>query len=292
MLRKSLILLMSLSLCWAIVACGSSTENYSSSPSTRVSSPSQSQVNQGEYPVQQAEYNDATGEYSLMLLNTPPGVAPVFRTTDLQMARLTEEQIKAGKSSFLNLDNNQAVLNLTEDFQIQYVHNVTENQVNPQTGQQEVVVVRQESSFWTPFAGAIAGQVVANALFTPQYYVPPVYQPGVGVMRGYGGYGNTYDTAVSRYQTRYQEPPASVKNRQVLRTTGNIRSGSSNQPNRTTTKTKTTTTNNNQNKSRSTGSGVGSSDLSPSNKSRKTTAPKKRNTGFGSSKPSRSRKRR
>ncbi|MGB3691489.1 MAG: hypothetical protein WA999_02095 [Spirulinaceae cyanobacterium] len=293
---------MSLSLSWATVACGSSTDNYSSTPSTNVSSRSQGQVKQGEYPVQQAEYNDATGEYSVMLLNTPAGVAPVFRTTDLQMARLTEEQIKAGKSSHLKVNNNQAVLNLTEDFKIQYVHNVTENQVNPQTGRQEVVVVRQESSFWTPFAGAIAGQVVANALFTPQYYVPPVYQPGVSVMRGYGGYGNTYDTAVNRYQTRYQEPPASVKNRQVLRTTGNVRSTSTptSQPNTTNTKTKTkttTTTNTNQNNSRSTGSGVGSSDLSPSNNSRKTTAPKKRNSGFGSSKPSgskpsRSRKRR
>ncbi len=292
MLRKSLILLMSLSLCWTAIACGSSTQNYSSSPNTNVASRSQNQASQGEYPVQQAEYNDATGEYSLMLLNTPASVPPVFRTTDLQMARLTEEQIKAGKSSYLSLENNQAVLKLTEDFKIEYVHNVTENQVNSQTGQQEVVVVRQESSFWTPFAGAIAGQVVANALFTPQYYVPPVYQPGVREMRGYGGYGSTYDTAVSSYQSRYNEPPASVKNRQVLRTTGNVRTTTTNRPNTGTTKTRTTTTTTNKNNSRSTGSGVGSSDLSPSNKSRKTTAPKKRNSGFGSSKPARSRKRR
>ena len=294
MLRKSLILLMSLSLCWATIACGSSTQNYSSSPNTNVASRSQNQVSQGEYPVQQAEYNDATGEYSLMLLNTPTGVPPVFRTTDLQMARLTEEQVEAGKSSYLSLDNNQAVLKLTEDFKIEYVHNVTENQVNPQTGRQEVVVVRQESSFWTPFAGAIAGQVVANALFTPQYYVPPVYQPGVREMRGYGGYGSTYDTAVSSYQNRYNEPPASVKNSQVLRTTGNVRTTTTNRPNTNTTKTKTTTTTTTtkQNNSRSTGSGVGSSDLSPSNKSRKPTTQKKRNSGFGSSKPARSRKRR
>jgi len=34
-------------------------------------------------------------EYSLMLLNTPAGTP--FRTTNLQMARLTDEEIKAGQ---------------------------------------------------------------------------------------------------------------------------------------------------------------------------------------------------
>jgi len=50
--------------------------------------------------------------------------------------------------------------------------------------------VRQEGgSFWAPFAGAAAGimgQAIGNALFRPQYYVPPVYQPGASVLRGFG----------------------------------------------------------------------------------------------------------
>ena len=48
------------------------------------------------------------------------------------MARLTDEEISAGKKSYLNVDNNQAVLHLTEDFKIEYVHNVTETVNNPQ----------------------------------------------------------------------------------------------------------------------------------------------------------------
>jgi len=42
-----------------------------------------------------------------------------------------------------------------EDFKIEYVHAVTETQTNPQTGQQEtVVVLRQEGgSFWAPLLG-------------------------------------------------------------------------------------------------------------------------------------------
>ncbi|MBD0337640.1 MAG: hypothetical protein ICV62_19300, partial [Cyanobacteria bacterium Co-bin13] len=111
---------------------------------------------------------------------------------------------------------------LTPDFRIEYVHNVTETQVNPQTGQQEVVIVRQEPSFWTPFAGALAGQVVGNLLFRPQYYMPPRYQSGV-VLVGYGGYGRNYTEAVSRYQSRYQAPPAEYRNRQ-FRASGRLRS--------------------------------------------------------------------
>ncbi len=90
---------------------------------------------------------------------------------------------------------------LTEDFKIEYVHTVTETQTNPQTGQTQTVVVRRESNFWTPFAGALAGQALGSLLFRPQYYVPPMYQPG-GVMTGYGGYGNTYTQASERYQSK------------------------------------------------------------------------------------------
>lgn len=262
-------------------ACGSSASNSSRSPNSNVAIAS-NQISSGEYPVQQAEYNDANGEYTLMLLNTPSGVPPAFRTTDLQMAQLTNDEIQAGKRSYVSVDGGQASLHIAEDFRIEYVHNVAETQTDPQTGQTQTVVVRRESSFWTPFAGAIAGQMVANMLFTPRYYVPPVYQSGV-MMTGYGGYGNSYSQAVQSYQSRYNAPPAAVKNRQTLRTTGNLRSPSTN----SSTQRKTPI-----NSNRSSGSGFGSSNLRTGNKSKPSY--QKRSTGFGSGRsrsPSRRRRR-
>ena len=103
----------------------------------------------------------------------------MFRSVNLPLARLTDEEISAGKSSELRVENGQPALYLTPDFRIEYVHNVTATQTDPQTGQEEVVIVRQEPSFWTPFAGALAGQAIGSLLFRPQYYMPPLYQPGV-----------------------------------------------------------------------------------------------------------------
>jgi uncharacterized membrane protein YgcG len=188
------------------------------------------------------------------------------------MARLTEEEIKAGKKTYLKVENGQPALYLTEDFKLEYVHNVTETKTNPQNGQKETVIVRQESNFWTPFAaslaGNVAGQAIGSMLFRPQYYVPPVYQPG-GVMTGYGGYGSSYDSAVSNYRSRYNEPPAAVRNRTTFRTTGNIRNSASERA----------TTNNNPT-GRASGSGFGGSNLRPSDNSSST----HRNSGssFGS----------
>ncbi len=279
---------MTLTFLWTATACGSPE------PETRANAPANPAANrnvntvrpapnnnlaQGQYPVQQATYDDAEGEYSLMLLNTPSGSPPVYRSRDLQMARLTNEEIAAGKKSYLNIENNKASLHLTEDFKIEYVHNVTETVNNPQTGQPQTVVVRQQSGFWAPFAGAIAGQAIGSLLFTPRYYMPPVYQPGI--MTGYGGYGNTYGQAVQQYQTRYQAPPAAVRNRQVLRTTGRLRSPSSNVPARRPAA---------PGANRSTGSGYGGSTL---RRSQNPTSPQRRSPSFGSGgasrQPSRSR---
>ena len=143
--------------------------------------------------------------------------------------------------------------------------------------QPQTVVVRRESNFWTPFAGALAGQALGSLLFRPQYYVPPMYQPG-GVMTGYGGYGNTFTQASQRYQSKYNAPPAAVKNRQTLRTSGNLNRSSSG----------STSTRNRQspNASKSSGSGFGSSRLDSSGKSRSNV---QRRSGFGSSRRSRSR---
>ena len=259
MLRKLAIVLISLAFCWTTVAC--SSPGVAQSPPKEnlniASAPTQLRV--GQYPVQQATYDDINGEYSLMLLNTPPGSSPVFRATDLQLASLTDEDISAGKKTYLQVDNGQAVMYLKEDFRIEYVHNVTETQTNPQTGQPQTVIVRQQSSFWTPFAGALAGQALGSLLFSPRYYVPPVYQSGV--MAGYGGYGSTYNQAVQQYQTRYQATPPAVKNSQSFRKTGRL--------SKSTTSNKSTTAGKAAKKTNlSTGSGFGSSNLRQSGKAR------------------------
>ena len=277
MMRKLLAIFLSITLCWTTVACSSPTAVQSSSPqnnNTSVIPPNQ--VNEGRYPVQQAEYDDADGTYTLMLLNTPAGKPPIYKTQNLQMARLTPEETEKGETTYLEVTGDEAAMHLTEDFKIEYVHTVTETQTNPQTGQPQTVVVRRESNFWTPFAGALAGQALGSLLFRPQYYFPPMYQPG-GVMTGYGGYGNTYTQASQRYQSKYNAPPPAVKNRQTLRTTGNINRS----PSRSTTGKKPSS-----NATKSSGSGFGSSRLESSGNSRSKV---KRRSGFGSSSGSRSR---
>lgn len=281
MLRKIIVLFMSLSLCWTTVGCGSSSTT-STQPQTTFSNNANipaapTSISDGKYPVQQATYDDSNGEYSLMLLNTPPGSPPVLRTSQLQMARI-DDQAASGEKTYLQVDNGQPVMYLTEDFKIEYVHNVTETQTNPQTGQQQTVVVRRESNFWTPFAGALAGQAIGSLLFRPQYYVPPVYQPG-SIMTGYGGYGSSYSQAVNRYQQRYNAPPVAVRNRSVLRSTGSIRNS-----NTTTTRLRRPAYNNSN---RATGSGVGSSTLRSSGRNSSTQL--RRPSSFGSSSRSRSR---
>ncbi|XZN92801.1 MAG: hypothetical protein ACM65M_08215 [Microcoleus sp.] len=274
MLRKLIVYFMALTLCVTTIGCGSPTptpEANQNVNTVRSAPPSNNNLSPSQYPLQQATYDDSEGEYSLMLLNTPPGTSSVYRSRDLQMARLTDEEISQGKKSYLNLEKDKASLHLTEDFKIEYVHNVTETVSNPQTGQPQTVVVRQQSGFWAPFAGALAGQAIGSLLFTPRYYVPPVYQPGV-ILTGYGGYGNTYREAVNQYQTRYQAPPAAVRNRQALRTTGRLRSPTSNAP--------ATRRPVPPNANRSTGSGYGGSTL---RRSTKPTSPQQRRTpSFGS----------
>jgi len=280
MLRKLTILLISLTLCLTTFACSSPESKSSYLNRNNTTSAAPTQIRAGKYPVQQATYDDINGEYTLLLLDTPAGTPPTFRTTDLQMACLSDAEIAAGQKSYLNVDQaSKAALHLTEDFKIEYVHNVTQNQTNPQTGQQETVVVHQQSGFWAPFAGALAGQVVGNMLFRPQYYVPPVYQPG-GVMMGYGGSGSSYNQAVEGYQTRYQAPPPVVRNRQTFRTTGRLNSPSYNQPTTIRPSTQTGT--------RATGSGYGASKLRQSNKSypTRTNRPSSFGSGGKSARPS------
>jgi hypothetical protein len=273
--RKFTAVFLTLSLCLTTVACGGGNQATTNPSGRNVSQTSAStKLSDGQYQIQQAEYDDGTGEYTLFLLNNTP---PRFSTENLQMARLTDDEIKQGKKTYLKVENGQPILYLTEDFKIEYVHNVTENKTNPQTGQQETVVVRRENSFWAPFAGAvaggIAGQAIGSLLFRPQYYVPPAYQPG-GFLTGYGGYGSSYSQAVSSYQSRYNAPPAAVRNRTAFRSTGSIRRSYPGNSNVRTSPPRTTTGN------RPSGSGFGSSQLRPSGNSSST----RRNSGsrFGS----------
>jgi hypothetical protein len=254
-LRKFTVIFLALTLCLTTVACGGKTETNSSTKNVSQTSTT-SKLSDGQYQVQQVAYDDGTGLYTLFLLSNTP---PTLMTENLQMARLTDDEIKEGKKTYLKVEKGQPILYLTADFKIEYVHNVTEKKTNAQTGQQETVVVRQENNFWSPFAGSlvgsVAGQALGSLLFRPQYYVPPAYQSGGG-MYGYGGYGRSYDQAVQSYQTRYNSPPAAVTNRTAFRSTGSIRRS---YPGDGTSRTAPANTS-----GRATGSGYGSSTLRPS----------------------------
>ncbi len=278
-LRKFTAIFLALSLCFTTVACGGGTTTSNPQGGNITRTQKNTKISDGEYPVQQASYNDADGQYTLFVLNSP---TPTFKTDKLQMARLTEEQVKAGKDSYLKVESGEPALYLTPDFKIEYVQNVTETKTDPSTGQQRTVVVQRSNGFWAPFAGAIAGQAIGNMLFRPQYYVPPVYQPGRSVYNGFGGYGNSYDAAVSNYRQRYKEPPAAVKNRTTFRTTGNARKN-----NRGTSNLNSNSSRKNTGNSRATGSGFGSSTLKQSGKS-KSVRNRPSNSSFGSGTRSRS----
>jgi hypothetical protein len=281
MFRKIITLLLCLSLTLTTIAC--SADNTSQVRQTSSNKPAvlNNQLQDGKYPVQQASYDDVDGVYTLMLLNTPAGKPPLYQTANLQMGRLSEEAIANGEKTYLEITDNQPIMYLTEDFKIEYYHNVAETQTNSQTGQQETVIVRRESNFWSPFAGALAGQVVGNMLFAPRYYVPPVYTSG-RPLTGYGGVGTSFDGAVQNYQTNHNSPPPAVKNRQVLRTSGTAKRS---------TPTTTTTTKRNSG-TKSSGSGFGSSDLNTSRKSSNPTRITRPKSGsFGSGGRVRSRRR-
>jgi hypothetical protein len=214
----------------ALASCGGDTSNLP--PQANLNPPginrtanapktNDQNLTAGKYGLQQATFDDGDGIYNLMLLDTPSGMPPVVKTKDLKMARLTEEEIKAGQKSYYQVENGSGALHLAEDFRIEYVHNVTENRTDPQTGQTQPVVVRQESNFWTPFLGSLAGNALGNMLFRPQYYVPPMYQPGAAMV-GYGGYGNSYGNAVDNYRGRYNAPPLVERNRTTFRNSGSL----------------------------------------------------------------------
>ncbi|MEQ8962714.1 MAG: hypothetical protein RLP02_33190, partial [Coleofasciculus sp. C2-GNP5-27] len=99
--------LLSVALCWTTLACQDAT-NYSQSVGRDANTVSSYvQLANGKYPLQQVTYNDANGQYTLFLMNSTP---PVYSTTNPQMIPLTPQELNAGKQSYLQMWNNQAVL--------------------------------------------------------------------------------------------------------------------------------------------------------------------------------------
>jgi hypothetical protein len=238
----SLVLVLALT---GLTGCASTTQQATAPAADTAVKVTQTPIADGTYDVQSVNFEDVTGAYQMFLLNPPAGSRPVVERTEVKMARLTDEQVKQGKKSYLEVKGNQPTLFLTPDFQIAYTHSVTQSQPNPQTGRTETVIVRQESSFWTPFLASMAGAAIGNALFAPSYYAPPMYSQGR--MYGYGGYGATPSLANQSYQQKYGSlPPA---NR--LSSSGSVlKRGSS------------------SSSMRSSGSGVGSSRLNTGSSSR------------------------
>jgi hypothetical protein len=275
-MRQFVVLGMVLILSFSTIGCGGGLTSNQPQTSPTAQNPANqgnSVIADGKYEVQQATYNDGDGEYTLFLLNTPPGTSATFRTDKLQMAQLTPEEVSATQSAYLQVKDKQAALHIPKDFKLEYVHNVVDQAQNPQTGQVEQRVVRQESNFWSPFAGALAGQAIGSLLFRPQYYVPPVYQSGGGLF-GHGGYGSSYNQAASSYRQRYNSAPVAERNRTVYRSTRRA-TGSISQPR---------SSSSNQ---RSSGSGFGSSNLRQSNPS--STYRRSPSSSFGSGRSSGSR---
>ncbi len=214
-LRRSTPWLLGTALIWTTLAC----DNYSAqvAPPSPIASPivrTMAPLADGQYPVQQASYNDADGQYTLFLLNANPSL---YRTQNLQMAPLSAAEAQAGTKSYLKMAAGQAVLHLAENFQIDYTHFVAQNQTNPQTGENEVVMVQQASTPWYPMELEFETTYIGY----PQYYVPPPYTSG-RVLRGYGSTGKTYQQAVTQYEQRYQTAPPAARKTQ-FRTAGQIK---------------------------------------------------------------------
>jgi hypothetical protein len=204
----------------AVAGCDFSSPERPASTSQRAPAPAAAtseespRLPDGRYGVQSVSYDDASGHYRVFLREAPAGSAPIYESGDVRMARLDDTQVAAGEKNALEVKGNEATLWLLPDAQIAYTHNVTEEQTNPQTGEREVVVVRQESSFWTPFLGSMAGAAVGNMLFAPRYYYPPPYSGGR--LSGFGGYGATRDLAAQSFSTQHGRLPQPAK----LRTSG------------------------------------------------------------------------
>ena len=159
----------------------------------------------GTYDIQTIAYDDADGAYRVFLLNPPPGAKPLFTTTELQLARLSDEEMATGVAKpRLVVDATGTTGNIPTDFAIQYVHNEVEERADGQT-----VVVQQHQSTWSPFMSMVAGAAIGNMLFAPRYYYPPPYAGGA--MSGFGGSGVSRSAAATSYGQQHGKPPQATR---------------------------------------------------------------------------------
>lgn len=202
----------------------------------------------GEYGVQSISFDDASGQYSMFLLDTPPGTPAQFQTQELRLAQLTDEEVAAGKRAHIVVDAEGPVAKIPADYQIAFTHNVVEEKAG------KPVVVQQHSSMWSPFMMGMTGAMVGQMLFAPRHYYPPPYAGG-GVMGGVGGAGASRMAATSDYTAKNGAAPQSTR----LSKSGYAKSPSAGL--------------------KSTGSGAGSSKLRPNTNS--PPRPKASGRGFG-----------
>lgn len=179
----------------AVVAVGATAACQSPKELEKATPPVESPpLAAGTYDVQSISYDDATALYQVMLVGVPEGQKPLYQSTSLRLARLSDEEIAAGQKTHLAVDAEGPVAKLTPDFNIALTHNVVEE--TPQGP----VVVRTESSMWSPFMMGMTGAMVGNMLFAPRYYYPPPFSPGV--MGGFGASGATRQLASQDFSTR------------------------------------------------------------------------------------------
>ncbi len=165
-------------------------------------------------PLPTGSYDDADGAYRLFLVGAP--VRGAFTTTELRLARLSDEEKEAGKGARLDVGQGAAITAeegvepsadpvavLPADFAIQYTHNAVEEH-NGQT-----VIVRQEHSTWSPFMSMMTGMAVGNMLFGPRYYYPPPYAGGA--LAGAGAVGATKSQATQAFTSQHGKAPQSTR---------------------------------------------------------------------------------
>ncbi len=114
------------------------------------------ELTQGDYIVQAATHHQAQGTYELMLLGAPGCLKQPVVLSHLKLERLDEHEKEKAKLRFQGKDN--ASLLLAQDFQINLVESVTENNG----------AIRERSSSWSPFmagaAGAVVGGIAGSAI--------------------------------------------------------------------------------------------------------------------------------
>ena len=158
---------------------------------------------QGRYEVQSLSYDDASGQYALFLLGTPVGSKPMYQTQGLRLARMSDEEVATNAGAYLLVDAEGPIAMLRPDTQIAFTHNVVEERGG------EPVVVRQQSSSWSPFMAGMTGAMIGNMLFAPRFYYPPPFAGGA--LGGFGGAGATRELAGKDFAGKTGAVPQSTR---------------------------------------------------------------------------------